>query len=299
MNRTRPFVTRTSTVLMVLVLLVGVAATAGPARSRSANPDRPDAPDYELADGRRLPSSVWLEDLTWPEIDRAIATGATTIIVPTGGTEQNGPHMVTGKHNQIVAEVAERVAERRGDTLVAPVLAYVPEGDPETGSGHTRFPGTISIPEPVFEDVLEATATSLRYAGFTTIAFLGDSGWNQEPQDRVADRLGDRWEGDGVQVLNLRSAYDPEENGEHDLLRAVGLTEEQIGLHAGPRDTAEALAANDAMVREDLIAENGGGDPADTGVTGDPTWASESLGRQLLRLKATAALQALEQAGGP
>ena len=48
------------------------------------------------------PDSVFLEDLTWIEVRDAIAAGKTTVIIPTGGTEQNGPRMALGKHNYLV-----------------------------------------------------------------------------------------------------------------------------------------------------------------------------------------------------
>ena len=89
-----------------------------------------------------LPNTVFLEELTWTEVRDAIGAGSTTIIIPTGGTEQNGPHMVLGKHNFLVKHKAEAVARRLGNALVAPVVAYVPEGDLAPLTGHMRFPGT-------------------------------------------------------------------------------------------------------------------------------------------------------------
>ena len=59
-------------------------------------------------------------------------------------------------------------------------MAYVPEGD--TGpnpSGHMNWAGTISLPDPAFEAVLEHTARSLQTHGFTRILFIGDSGDSQ------------------------------------------------------------------------------------------------------------------------
>ena len=50
------------------------------------------------------PDSVFLEDLTWMEVRDAIAAGKKTVIIPTGGTEQNGPHMALGKHNYLVVQ---------------------------------------------------------------------------------------------------------------------------------------------------------------------------------------------------
>ena len=66
--------------------------------------------------------SVFLEELTWIEVRDALAAGMTAVIIPTGGTEQNGPHMVLGKHNYLVRAAAGRIAEALGNALVAPVL---------------------------------------------------------------------------------------------------------------------------------------------------------------------------------
>jgi len=77
----------------------------------------------------QVPETVFLEELTWPEVRDAIQAGKTTVLIATGGTEQNGPHMVLGKHNFIVKHTAEQIARRLGDALVAPVVAYVPEGN--------------------------------------------------------------------------------------------------------------------------------------------------------------------------
>ena len=70
--------------------------------------------------------SVFIEELTWVEVRDAIKAGKTTIIFPTGGTEQNGPHMVLGKHNFIVKHAAGEIARRLGNALVAPVLTAHP-----------------------------------------------------------------------------------------------------------------------------------------------------------------------------
>ncbi|RPI49631.1 MAG: creatininase family protein, partial [Acidobacteria bacterium] len=106
-------------------------------------------------------SSVFLENLTWVEVRDAVAAGRTTVIIPTGGTEQNGPHMVLGKHNILVKYKAGEIAKMLGNAIVAPVVAYVPEGDipgPKPAAGHMRFPGTITVPEDVYEKVLEYAA---------------------------------------------------------------------------------------------------------------------------------------------
>jgi creatinine amidohydrolase/Fe(II)-dependent formamide hydrolase-like protein len=94
-----------------------------------------------------------LDSLTWLEVREAVDAGSTTILIPIGGTEQNGPHMALGKHNVRVGRLAERIAAQLGHTLVAPVLAYVPEP-----AGHMRFPGTISVSADAFTGVLAGAA---------------------------------------------------------------------------------------------------------------------------------------------
>src|SRR4029453_2816291 len=90
----------------------------------------------------QTPNTVFLEKLTWEEVRDALAAGKTTIIVPTGGTEQNGPHIALGKHNVRVAANAEAIARKLGNALVAPVVSLTPEGGIDPPTGHMRFPGT-------------------------------------------------------------------------------------------------------------------------------------------------------------
>ncbi|HET7874617.1 MAG TPA: creatininase family protein [Methylomirabilota bacterium] len=79
----------------------------------------------------QVPDTVFLEELTWTELRDLIQSRKTTVIVPIGGTEQNGPHMALGKHN-VGVMFSERIARALGNALVAPVLAY--DGDPSRSS---------------------------------------------------------------------------------------------------------------------------------------------------------------------
>ena len=61
----------------------------------------------------QVPDTVFLEKMTWEEVGSALAAGKTTVIVPTGGTEQNGPHMALGKHQAIVGHAAGAIARAK------------------------------------------------------------------------------------------------------------------------------------------------------------------------------------------
>ena len=137
----------------------------------------------------QTPNTVFLDELTWMEVADKIDAGTTTIIVATAGTEQNGPHMVLGKHKFIVTETAARIARALGNALVAPIVTYVPEGTVERTRGNRQRAGTITLPNEHYMKLLEYTARSLAAGGFTDVVFIGDSGGNQNGMETVAAML--------------------------------------------------------------------------------------------------------------
>ncbi len=240
-------------------------------------------PGVVLAQG---PGTVFLEDLTWTEVRDALAAGTTTVIIPTGGTEQNGPHMVLGKHNFLVRYKAGEVARRLGNALVAPVMAYVPEGNVDPPTGHMRFPGTITTPPEVFQQVLEFAARSFRQHGFIDIALMGDSGGNQASQAVVAERLNREWADTPVRVHHLTDYYP----GPGDAwLVTQGEREEDVGSHAGMHDTTALMFLNPAMLRLDELAPHTSGDGS--GVVGNPARSTAAYGEQILEMQIDAAVR--------
>jgi creatinine amidohydrolase len=237
----------------------------------------------------QTPNSVFLEDLTWNELRDAVAAGTTTIIIPTGGTEQNGPHMVLGKHNFLVKYKAGEVAKRLGRTLVAPVMAYVPEGNIDPPSGHMRFAGTITTPDDVFAKVLEYAARSFKQHGFRDIAFLGDSGGNQAAQKAVADTLNKEWSATAVRVHHLSDYYPGPGD---DWLKTQGVSNEDVGSHASIHDTASLMVLNPQMLRLDKLAPGKSGDGS--GVVGNPARSTVEFGRRILEMQIEAAVQQLQ-----
>jgi creatinine amidohydrolase len=226
------------------------------------------------------PDSVFLEELTWVEARDAIAGGKTTIIIPTGGTEQNGPHIVLGKHNYLVKYKAGEIARRLGNALVAPVMAYVPEGDIDPPTGHMRFSGTITIPQDVFVKVLEYAARSFKQHGFLDIALVGDSGGNQEGQKIVAEALNKEWRSATARVHHI-TAYYPGRGDEW--VVSQGVPAEDVGGHAGTHDTSSLMYINPSMLRFDKMTPGRTGDGQ--GHTGNPAKSTALFGRQILQMQ--------------
>ena len=220
------------------------------------------------------PASLFLEDYTSPELAAAIRAGKTTVLVPVGGTEQNGAHMVLGKHNVRVKALADKVARELGNALVAPVVAYVPEGSVNPPTGHMRYPGTLTVPADVYRKLLASAARSLRQAGFRDIVFLGDHGDYRKDNEAVARELDREWTGTPARAIALDAYYRASTEGFARTLKGRGYSDAEIGQHAGLADTSLALAVDPALVRGDLMQQ-----PPSPGVLGDPRRASAELGR--------------------
>jgi len=226
----------------------------------------------------QAPASLFLEDLTSPEVAAAIRAGKTTILVPIGGTEQNGPHMVLGKHNVRAKVLAGRIAQELGNALVAPVIAYVPEGGVNPPTGHMRYPGTITVPSDAYRKVLDSAARSFRLAGFRDIVFLGDHGENQRDNEIVARQLNHEWTGSPVRAHAIIEYYRVATVDFDNSLKQRGYSDAEIGRHAGLADTSLALAVDPGLVRPGELRSMQIA-PAPPGVSGDPRRASAELGK--------------------
>ena len=238
--------------------------------------------------GAQTIRAPYIEGMTWVEVRDAVQAGKKAVIIPTGGTEQNGPHMVLGKHNYIVTFVAGVIAERLGNALVAPTIQYVPEGDFNRPTFGDK-PGVISNPSPTYDALLDAAARSLRVHGFTDILLIGDSGGNQQGLTNVANKLNEEWKGIGVRVFALTDYYAKSRVELRAwLLEKFGYDAATAGSHAGITDTSQLLYIFPQGIRKDRLMPNGGG--PDSGVNGDPTKATAEIGKQAVEFKVNAAI---------
>ena len=146
--------------------------------------------------------SLWTEELTWMEVRDAVKAGKTTVIIGTGGVEQNGPYVAGGKHNFVLQTVLPYIARAIGNTLIAPIVKFVPEGAIEPSpSGHMRYPGTISLDASTFEALLTDICRSYKAHGFSK-----------------------KWESDTARVHYLREYY-YEDQWSYDFLKSQGIVQ--------------------------------------------------------------------------
>lgn len=170
--------------------------------------------------------SIWIEDLTMLEVRDLIRSGHTTALILTGGIEENGPYLTTGKHNNVLKAMGESIARSLGSTLAAPIVTLEP-GNP---SRPNLSPGTIFLSRDTYKALLTDISTSLRSQGFTDIVMLGDSGGNIAPMREVAGELNAAWRGTGARVHFIPEYYN---YGDVELFiqEQLGIRETMEGLH--------------------------------------------------------------------
>jgi creatinine amidohydrolase/Fe(II)-dependent formamide hydrolase-like protein len=245
---------------------------------------------------RAEPGSVWIDDLTWPEIRDAIAAGKRTAIIYTGSSEQNGPHMVIGKHNIVAHYVAPRIAEQLGDALVYPVMPFSVTGTITPKAGHMRFPGSVTIPGEVYAAVVRGVAQSALSAGFKVVALMGDHGGGQAELGKVAKELDAQHRKEGARVLYIDDLYYKSDADLKDWLVKHGLPKD---VHAGMWDTSPLLYLEKPgqWIRKDKFAAA----TEANGVTGNPALATPEIGKAFLDIKVDNAVKQIRalMAGQP
>jgi creatinine amidohydrolase/Fe(II)-dependent formamide hydrolase-like protein len=226
------------------------------------------------------------------EVRDALAAGKKTIIVPTGGVEQNGPYLATGKHNYILRATTQAIAGKLGDALIAPIIPFVPEGNIDPPTGHMKFPGTISLTEDTYRRLLIDICASFRTHGFEHIVLIGDSDGNQPGLAAVAEKLNKSWAGGKTRVYYIAAYYDTKEPD--NWLKNQGIAEKDEGLHDSFAVTAVMMTVDPTTVRmKQRIAAN---KFRINGVELAPAEKTIALGRMLVDLRAEVAVKAIRAA---
>jgi creatinine amidohydrolase len=295
-------------------LIIGIVAFAAcsprttPAPSTAAVPTPPAAPSGQSMGGGQCarnayncantpnpvptPNTVWLEEMTWMDVRDALAAGKTTIIIPTGGIEPNGPWLATGKHNYVLAANCDAIARKLGNALCAPIIKLVPEGRIDPPSSHMLSPNTISVREETFRMTLTDVVHSLKVHGFKNIILIGDSGGNQSGQRFVADSLTAIWKGDPV-VAHVQEYYDYA--GVQRFMDDKGLKRTAAdNLHDDPVIALNMFMNDPRSIRWEERVKIG--KASIEGVSLADRKKNEELGRQIVEFRATTTVEAIRKA---
>lgn len=203
----------------------------------------------------------------WPSIG-----DSPLVLVPTGSTEQHGPHLPLDTDAVIATAVsvavAERLREQGQNTIVAPTVPYGASGE------HQSFPGTVSIGHEALGVLLVELVRSLStWAG--RIVLVNGHGGNLPT---LISAVG--------QLIEERHtvAWVPCDSPGGDA--HAGRTETSLMLHLAPRsvDLGAAVVGNAAPMAELMpeLSVRGVRAVSPSGILGDPTGASAAEGSTLL-----------------
>jgi creatinine amidohydrolase len=234
-------------------------------------------PPYPTFDPNTSPLQI--ENLTHTEIYDAIHKhGYTTVLIYNGGTEQRGPHAVLGAHTFVAYGKAERLAQKLGNALVAPVLPF------SINEASADMPGTIGLTGPIFKAVNERVVDQMVKNGFKDIVLLGDHGGGQKELQELATEADRKYGAKGAHVYFCGDVY---EKSDQEFDKYLTDHKLPVSSHGGIPDTSELLLLQPktgAWVRP--IYKQVYGDPAaatiktiKNGISGDPRPSSVELGK--------------------
>ena len=235
----------TRTLLFTLALLASTTATATAAVAQAP---RPAADTPRTIDGI---DTVWLEELTQPEFRDLLKDGYTTVLIMTGGVENNDANLQMNKHNINIRLLGEMIARQMGKTLVAPLVTLEPGR-----MGDDVQPGRAGpmISQATYVALLYDMGRYLRSQGFTQIYYLGDSGGNARGMQAAADSLTAVYahSADRVSFRHIPEFYNHTSVVQPYIQRELGIREGiEIGASRGTSGLHEELGIDATMALVD------------------------------------------------
>ncbi len=223
--------------------------------------------------------SNWVQDLSWPAVERRLRNGACALLPIGAASKEHGLHLPHGTDFLQVSFYAERIAETI-DTLVWPVANY----------GYypvfIEYPGSVSLAAETFQTIVTEILDGIVHAGATRIVILNTGISTIEPLECI---LENRASDPRVKLVNCYV-------GARFTRVCRDIEEQAYGGHADEIETALMLAIDPSRVAierarpSEVHIESGvfnrtdpnGANYSPTGVNGDPTRATPAKGERLL-----------------
>jgi creatinine amidohydrolase/Fe(II)-dependent formamide hydrolase-like protein len=227
------------------------------------------------------PPTVFLGEMTDPEVEAFLATSQ-TVIVPTGSTEQHGPHAPLLTDRLIPEEVARRVAPRVR-AVVAPAINY------SLSYPHVGFAGVVHLRIPTFMAMVEDIAAGLAAVGFRRIVFLNGHYDNTYAIAYACANAAPRLpEGTAAFPVNYWDGMTADE--------AAEFFDPSNGLHANIEFPPFPEVTNSAPVHTAFFFSSPGSVHRAThsGTWGDPRGATAEFGERYLQVVSDATVRMLD-----
>jgi creatinine amidohydrolase len=223
---------------------------------------------------------LFIERLTWTDVEAALAAGRRRAIVCAASTEQHGPHLPEATDALLGAAYAEGLARSLGDALVAPIIR------PACSEHHMAFAGSLTISEALLMDLIDAYLASLRRHGFERFVVMSSHGGNFPVLARWAS---ERPAADAVVISDIH-VFD----AGFEAIRRFGRTD-TAGPHAEVLETSMMLHLHPELVHMERAAPGFTGESSlddvltrgmrsitANGIIGDPVGATAEMGVAVL-----------------
>jgi creatinine amidohydrolase len=251
------------------------------------------------------PPSRFLPYLSWTEIAALPDRENIVIVLPTGATEQHGPHLPCAVDTIISAGVVGHALARLAPAVPAYAMAPITYGKSEE---HLHFPGTITLSGETLLATMNEVAESVYRAGFRKLLIVNGHGGQPQIMEIMAREMRLR-HGDYI-VVPQHTWRLPHVAG-----RYMADREKKLAMHAGHAETAIMLAlAPDTVHMERAVTNyppefpskllSPDGRPAcawtardfgPSGVIGDPLPATREQGEAILESLAVSWAQAITE----
>jgi len=193
-------------------------------------------------------ASLLLDEMTSPEVARAVEDGWTTVVVAVGATEQHGPHLPLQVDAARGDRLAVEVASRMHQALVAPTIRV------GCSEHHMGFPGTISLRRATLEAVCLDYCVSLSRHGFERVCLVPSHGGNFGPLKDMLDDL-NRAVAPACTVVAYTDLSGFLEIWRQAVAEVAPGLQDRVGGHADVAEASEMLVIRPDLVREELATQ--------------------------------------------
>jgi creatinine amidohydrolase len=246
---------------------IAVLTCQAPAVTQNAPKQKPPA----------APSSVRLEDLSWPDAEKRLTEDAVVVLPLGAAAKEHGPHLKL-RNDLTLAEYLTRRVMSQATVVVAPALTY------HFYPAFLEYPGSTSLNLPTARDLTADAIRSLARSGPRRFYVLNTGISTHVPLTAAAKVLAS--EGILMHFTDLRVRLEP---------LTAPLQQQTGGTHADEIETSMMLYIDPSLVdmtkavRDFVPAppgplrltrqRDGPGTYSATGIWGDPTLATAAKGR--------------------
>jgi creatinine amidohydrolase len=123
--------------------------------------------------------------MTWKEID-AILPHVRVAVIPTGSTEQHGPHLPLQSDTVLCLYICRKASE-----IVYPIAMVTPPISVGISTHHLKFAGTLTLRPETFINIMYDFAWSMKRHGINKIAIINGHGGNDAAVKIAARKIYD------------------------------------------------------------------------------------------------------------